>query len=205
MPRACCDPRSFPRRASPRARCRAAFHFRRQQQHTVSQGKGPGIRPPTRKRAEQFIDIGLLSSKTGQQSQIRVPGVAWLSPALDCEASDETKPPIFLETEILQGARAGQNRIRHGRARRKIVCCSTSPDVARLSDSPFFMIKNAEAISAFCAWSRRPNSAARNSSSAGPAARHCAIQRSISPEFSYRQPTPKSRTQQTLSRDPAYA
>lgn len=68
-------------------------------------------------------------TEAGQEREVDVHRFAGFTPPLDREAADETVPPAFGFTHILEFGRRTDDGIQGGGIRRKTRCCSMSPEV----------------------------------------------------------------------------
>jgi hypothetical protein len=75
--------------------------WRLKQEDAVFKGKLGGTLDPWLKAAQQGINEGTLSSKTGQQCEVDILRNARLAPALEGQTTDEAEPPPVCRADPL--------------------------------------------------------------------------------------------------------
>ena len=78
---------------------------------------------------QKRVDIGFLISKTGEESDVYIPREAGLSPVLNGETANETKPPSMPFAFSLYRERHATKLVHDAANFRKSCCCSTNPEV----------------------------------------------------------------------------
>jgi hypothetical protein len=78
---------------------------------------------------QKRVDIGFLISKTGEESDVYIPREAGLSPVLNGETANKTKPPSMPFAFSLYRERHATKLVHDAANFRKSCCCSTNPEV----------------------------------------------------------------------------
>ena len=103
-----------PRKASRPRQCLDQRQSGAYEQHAPRERKVGSVGNPSVKVLKKLANKGLLAAKTGQQSQVHVRSLPWLSPTLQRETTDDTEPPALGFAETLN-FRSSTNDLNHGR------------------------------------------------------------------------------------------